>query len=86
MAKEGYLHHVMFDLELSLDVIHYGLFFRFVLYVRVLGGILALQIARVLQTFNTRPALTWDDYFVDEDDAGMTTADRVKNEFWVRNI
>ena len=35
------------------------------------------------RTFNTRPALTWDDYFVNEDDAGMTAADRVKNEFWV---
>ena len=36
--------------------------------------------------FNTRPALTWDDYYVNEDDEGITAADRVKREFWVTNI
>ena len=36
--------------------------------------------------FNTHPALTWDDYYVNEDDEGITDADRVKREFWVTNI
>ena len=36
--------------------------------------------------FNSRPALTWDDYYVNEDDEGITAADRVKQEFWVTNI
>lgn len=35
---------------------------------------------------NIRPATTWADYYLDENDIGETNADRVKQEFWVRLV
>lgn len=35
------------------------------------------------RTLHTRPAIHWEDYYLNENDAGETNADRVKEEFWV---